>query len=112
VTAEFLSNFPVRRGSREEGSTPLPRHTRVTTNAAVHLDTLHPDLLVCEACQAVVCAVPLTPPAEPIDGAGFLTPKQVIDAWPEIGSTVLVHDVACGWRQRGTAPAWEWVEAR
>jgi hypothetical protein len=28
------------------------------------LDSMHPDLLVCETCQAVVCAVPLAPPAE------------------------------------------------
>jgi hypothetical protein len=38
--------------------------------------------------------------AEPIDPAGSLTACQVIDAWPEIGPTVLVHGVAGGWRQR------------
>src|SRR4051812_30856153 len=41
--------------------------------------------------------------------AGSLTARQVIAAWPEIGPTVLVQDVACGWRELGTTP-WEWVE--
>jgi hypothetical protein len=59
----------------------------------------------------VVCSVPLTPPADPgIDPDGSLTAQQAIDGWPKVGPTVLVHDVACGWRQRGEAPAWEWVE--
>jgi hypothetical protein len=62
------------------------------------IDPLHPDLLVCETCEAIVCSVPMTPPAEPIDSAGSLTTKQAIDAWPEIGPTMLVHDVACRWR--------------
>jgi hypothetical protein len=61
------------------------------------LDPLHPDLLVCETCEAVVCSVPLTPPADPdIDAAGSLTARHVIDGWPEIGPAVVVHDVACG----------------
>jgi hypothetical protein len=38
--------------------------------------------------------------AEPKDAAATLTAQQAIEAWPEIGPTVLVHDVACGWRQR------------
>jgi hypothetical protein len=51
---------------------------------------------------------PLTLPADHgIDPAGSLTARQVIDAWPEIGPTVLVHDVACGWRELRTQPPWE-----
>jgi hypothetical protein len=42
---------------------------------------------------------------------GKYATKYSNDAWPEVGPTVLVHDVACGWRQWGEAPAWGWVEA-
>ena len=45
-----------------------------------HLDPLHPDLLVGETYQAVVCPVPWTPPAEPIDLAGSLTACQGVQA--------------------------------
>jgi hypothetical protein len=38
------------------------------------------------------------PPADPgIDPTASLTARQVIEAWSEIGPTVLVHDEACGW---------------
>jgi hypothetical protein len=56
-------------------------------------------------------AVPLNPPQEHIDPTGSLAGPQVSGAWPEIGPTVLVHDVACGRRERGETPVWEWVEA-
>src|SRR5262245_34625965 len=46
-----------------------------------------------------------------IDPAGSLMARQVIEAWPEIGPAVVVHDVTCGWREMRTHSPWEWVEA-
>jgi hypothetical protein len=59
------------------------------------IDHLHPDLLVCETYAAVVCPVPLTPPAEPIHASGSLTARQVIEAFPGIGLKILVYDLEC-----------------
>jgi hypothetical protein len=65
------------------------------------LDPLHPDLLVCETCEAVVCAVPMTPPAEPLDPAGPLTSQQVSRGWPDVAEAVREHAVVCTFRHAG-----------
>jgi CheY-like chemotaxis protein len=102
----FLVELRPRRGKyRERAAHPPPAPG--DTAKLYRIDPLHPDLLVCETCAVVVCAVPLTPPAEPIDPAGSLTARQAIEAWPEIGPAVLVHDVACRWRELRTQPDWE-----
>jgi hypothetical protein len=65
----------------------------MTTTPATtfRLDSLHPGLLVCEACGATDCAV--DPSAtEQVEG---ITGTQAARAWTEKAEVIRTHEVAC-----------------
>lgn len=60
-----------------------------------HVDSLHPDRLLCSACGVTVARLPDdAAPPEPAE-LGDLTAEQVGHAWPERAAPVAWHDAMC-----------------